>query len=434
MNKSQKKRKRYKASPILLVIIGAIIISLIVLPKLRAVNRTILLNHTEYTTYEDCTGYMFMEEDYITLESDTKINFLVEEGAKISPRLLLADNYKVRTNSYITEKLNTVNYILENSDSISPEQIYSDMQHIIDKIAIVQKQLDNAIDDKNSDRKDTLLRQYEELSTQFENLKNLLAYATLSTNKLQIEKDNLNALLTQTEHNLTAQNINFTINGVISYSKDGYEDVLNIHNIGNISDEFIENIDDMKVHTRLEDNEYFIKSSQKDETIIVLKLPIDAEIQDEYEIIKRKMSVTAENELTTGYYDFIYKRADIKNLFPTCTMTIDDATIHSHIIDIVYSNEYKYALLFATNPFELGSADRIFDATLELNSYKAYIIPSSSISTENGETYIHQVSGSSYSKAIKVVVHKYDNGNAILKVSQNPNLYNDIEILTRGEW
>lgn len=426
----QKNRKKL----IMFGVAAAILIYLIIQ---RIPESTTFLNAEQYTVSENATIYVFKKQEYIYINSATPLNLLVAEGTDISASTVIADNYYIATNEYLEEKIAALQYMIDHPQTDTKWEIYLAISELNDQVESIDAQIDSTVASGDDATKADLLNQRNALLGQIEVLKSAMQYVFTDLTVMSSMKNELSAQLNSTTIPLTLDNLNFTVYGYLYFSKDGYESALNMDALDDIYDGYFDYLDHFSPDTTLAEGQYILKSCATDRVVVALRVSGDAEIEDEEDVINDKNELlTAYNmDKEGGYYEFLFRRIDILDQFPTMTAYASDGTeITGRVVDVLTEGDDKVIILAVRSNISYFSDKTIVNGTLTTDSFRVYSVPKSSIvETDNG-MYITVLSDTSVGKkTIPVTVYAYEGSHAILRVSENPDLSDGTQILVHGQ-
>ncbi|MFA0816166.1 MAG: HlyD family efflux transporter periplasmic adaptor subunit [Anaerofustis sp.] len=420
-----------------LIFAAVAILILVYLVIQRIPESTTFLNAEQYNITADAKMYVFKKQEYILLNSTAPLNYLVTEGSDIAASAVIADNYYISTNKYLQQKIAALQYMIDNPKVDTKWEIYLVISELNDQIASIDSQIDAAVANGDDATKASLISQQDALKDQIEVLDIAMRYVFTDLSVMSAMKDTLSAQLNSTTIPLTLDNLNFNVFGYIYFSKDGYEDVLNMDALDDVYDGYFTYLDHFSPNTTLADGQYILKSCATDRIVIAVRVPSDTVLEDKDDIINDKNDLqTAYNmDKEGGYYDFLFRRIDLLNQFPSMTAYASDGTeITGNVVDVVSEGDDLVLMLAVRDNISYFSDKSIFTGTLTADSFRVYSVPKSSIVTVNGSTYITIISDTSVSKkTIPVTVYKYTGGKALLRVGENPDLANGTQILVHGQ-
>ncbi len=419
----------------LLFSVAAVIVICLAIQKMP--ESTLFLKAEAYNLNANAKIYVFKKQEYILINSTVPLNYLMSEGTDIAASTVIADNYYIATNRYLQQKIAALQYMIDHPQVDTKWEIYLAISELNDQVESLDAQIDTAVANGDNEGKTNLLNQRTAVLDQIAVLENAMRFVFTDLTVMNTMKNSLSNQLNSTTIPLTLDNLNFTVTGYIYFSKDGYEDTLNMDVLDDLYDGYFDYLDHYSPNTALADGQYILKSEATDRVVIAVRVGADAQIGDKENVINYK------NELTTaynmdkegGYYEFLFRRIDILNQFPNMTAYASDGTeITGRIVDIVSEGDGQVVILAVRNNITYFSDKTILSGKLETDSFLTYSVPKSSIVTTNSGTYITIISNTSVGKeTIPVTVYQYAGSRALLKVSENPTLSEGTQILKHGQ-
>lgn len=419
----------------LLFSVAAVIVICLAIQKMP--ESTVFLKTEAYNVNANAKIYVFKKQEYIFINSTVPLNYLVSEGTDIAASTVIADNYYITSNQYLQQKIAALQYMIDHPQVDTKWEIYLAISELNDQVDSLDAQIDTAVANGDNEGKTNMLNQRTAILDQIAVLENAMRFVFTDLTVMNTMKNTLNSQLNSTTIPLTLDNLNFTVTGYIYFSKNGYEDTLNMNVLDNLYDGYFDYLDHYSPNTALADGQYILKSEATDRAVIAVRIGSDAQISDKEDVINYK------NELTTaynmdkegGYYEFLFRRIDILNQFPNMTAYVSDGTeITGKIVDIVSEGDGQVVMLAVRNNITYFSDKTILSGKLETDSFSTYSVPKSSIVTTDSGAYITIISNTSVGKeTIPVTVYQYAGSRALLKVSENPALSEGSQILKHGQ-
>ncbi len=419
----------------LLFSVAAVIVICLAIQKMP--ESTVFLKTEAYNVNANAKIYVFKKQEYIFINSTVPLNYLVSEGTDIAASTVIADNYYITSNQYLQQKIAALQYMIDHPQVDTKWEIYLAISELNDQVDSLDAQIDTAVANGDNEGKTNMLNQRTAILDQIAVLENAMRFVFTDLTVMNTMKNTLNSQLNSTTIPLILDNLNFTVTGYIYFSKNGYEDTLNMNVLDNLYDGYFDYLDHYSPNTALADGQYILKSEATDRAVIAVRIGSDAQISDKEDVINYK------NELTTaynmdkegGYYEFLFRRIDILNQFPNMTAYVSDGTeITGKIVDIVSEGDEQVVMLAVRNNITYFSDKTILSGKLETDSFSTYSVPKSSIVTTDSGAYITVISNTSVGKeTIPVTVYQYAGSRALLKVSENPALSEGSQILKHGQ-
>ncbi len=387
-----------------------------------------LQNHT-FT--EAAKAYVFKNEEYVILNSAEKINFLVDESEKISASTLLSDNYKLSTNYYIKEKIETIEYVINNED-ISVSSLNRQISNARAECEDINRSLQNGA--TPIEEKKAADRLYE-LQHNIYIMKRAKQYTYATNEELNELLAKYKDMLTSSDIPLTADNLNFTVFGSVYYTIDGYENYLNFEELNYLDVNYLNEIDSLSTNKNLSNDSYVLKSSSSSSAVVVLRLPNDVYVNGEEACMRIYADILENYDMDSegGYFEFIFRRIDLLNIFPAFKFETSSGMLYDgELIKVSYYDNEKLLYVALRNDVLSLSGSRLLSAYAHVDSYDCYVIEKNCIFDKDGKSYVRAVKNGQNEEVIEVNVYAYENGKAYLKVSENENISDGDEIKLRG--
>lgn len=397
--------------------------------------RTTFVEEEKHGFEEEGKVYVFRDEEYVVINSYEKINFIVDEGTKISASTLLSDNYTISTNRYLEEKIEVIDFMLDNYgiDSAGINRKIFDAQSSIEDLT---SKLDEAISASDGNSSKEYSDKIEELQHSIEVMDKALQYEFTSYEELENLKSECRSMLGRTDIPLTAGNLGFSVFGSVYYSIDGYENTMNFDRLYNVDTEFLQKADKLFPSIASGDNRYFVKSTSDNRVVLVIRLPADAELSDEeacgriYDSIMNDYDMKSEG----GYFKFIFKRIDLLNIFPAISITTPDGTVlDGELVKVEKTDEEKLLYMALRSNVAAIAGERIFIGKVCTQTRDCYVINKSCIYEKDGKQYVTRINNGSNSEQVEVKVFCSEGNKAYLIADENEKLSYGDEIKLKGK-
>lgn len=395
--------------------------------------RTTLVEYERKAFTESVKTYLFCDENYVYLSSSEDIVFLPEEGTKISGSTLLSENYSITTSEYLLQKIETMEYLLNDPDITSGDLyagITEDRRLASEYNALMNEAMTSSDAEKTSEyaalleqaQHDALLRM------------RALQYVYTDSEALTELRDSYRALI-GTPQPLTADNLNFTVFGSVFYSADGYENMMSFSLLDNLDGKYLNRLDGFTPVKQTGEGIFCIKSVSTSRAVAVVRLPSDTELFCRDEALELYEGVCASYDIDRegGYFSFIFRRMDIFAAFPTVELTASDGTLITGRLVKVQKGETEDILFIAvTEGLRELSGKRIFTSDMTVETYRCWVVDRRCVYTDDDRTYVNLVEGSGERIPVEVEVYKYMNGKAYIRVAGNETLSEGDEIMLKG--
>lgn len=397
-------------------------------------DKTVILRSENVIISEEATLYTFKEEDYTKITTSSPINIIVEEGTCLSAADVISDNYRLRSKDFIKEKIESVTYMIENTDISTKWEVYEQIILVRDEINLLTEKLLMAQTESETEK---INSEIKALKKQEDILQGAVQYVITPLSEMYNIRAKYNSMLDSDTLPLTLYNLNFTVFGNIYFSTDGYEDAMSIVSLESMKEGVFGYVDSfVPAGEQTRDNTYILKSTSKDKTVIAALVPSDTVIPSEAEALELKSDIINRynTDQSGGYYSYLYDRVDKLVEFPTLSVkSADGDIITGHIVDVLDCGDKKAAVLLLRDDIEKTNNMRIEKGELQTQSFRAYVINSSAVVSHEGKDYIIKLAGGSAKVPVEIIVDRYVDGKAVLRASDNPSLTNKTEILLKGD-
>jgi hypothetical protein len=212
---------------------------------------------------------------------------------------------------------------------------------------------------------------------------------------------------------------------------------MNFDNLLSGDASYLDTIDQMTPIGSENLDKYVVKSTATNKIVLVFALPLDTSVTGEVDAVDRYDALYSSYDIDGeegGYYQFLFRRIDLLNDFPTISIKFKDGNIYSGYLINIQRNENE-KLLFVAFRDDIGVfLDlRLFNADLATETYGCFIIPKSCLSKEGDVYYITMLTSAAEKQKIAVTVYQQSGNNVILRCEDNPDLVSGTEILYRGK-
>ncbi len=410
------------------IVFGYLIINIIPI-------RTAFVEEEKHSFEEEGKVYVFRDEEYVVINSYEKINFIVDEGTKISASTLLSDNYTISTNRYLEEKIEVIDFMLDNY-GIEAEDINRKIYDAQNKIEELTLQLDEAMANSDGNSSKEYSDEIEELQHDISVMDKALQYEFTSYEELENLKNECRSMLGRTDIPLTAGNLGFSVFGSVYYSIDGYENTMNFDRLYNVDTTFLQKADKLFPSIVSGDNRYFVKSTSDNRVVLVIRLPADAVLSGEEACERIYDSVMNDYDMKSegGYFKFIFKRIDILNIFPAINLTTPDGTVlDGELVKVEKTENEKLLYMALRSNVAAIAGERIFIGKVCTQTQNCYVLNKSCIYEKDGRKYVTRINNGSNSEQVEVKVFCIEGSKAYLIADENEKLSYGDEIKLKGE-
>lgn len=431
MRKRTKMNRIVKKNKKTFIILFAVLIFFAYLIISMLPTRSSFVLKERHTFTVPAKAYIFRDEEYVIFNSAEKINFLVPEAEKISASSLLSDNYTISTNYYLKERIEIIDYVLANDD-ISIRSLNRDISKARAECDELNQSLENVSSPK--EEKEIADKLYE-LQHNIYIMKRAQQYTYATSSELYEIRDKYEKMLNSKDIPLTADNLNFTVFGSVYYSIDGYENYMDFESLNYLDTDYLDMLDSISPNKSLSNDSYVFKSSSTSCAVVVIRLSDDVFVSAEEATQRIYAGIIDDYDMASegGYFDFIFRRIDMLNIFPAFKFETSNGNVYDgELIKVSHIGEEKLLYVALRNDV-LSLVDmRLFTAYPHIVSYDCYVIDKKCIFEQDGKTYVRAVRNAKNEEIIEVNVYAYENGNAYLKVAENENISKGDEIKLKG--
>ncbi len=435
-NKRKKRRIRFRPKKMQLLFFAIALVIFMFLLSRMLPDKTVFLKSEKYNITADTKCYTFKQEEYIIINSTDAVNFLYSEGTDISASAVLSDNYFINSNEYIHQKIKAVDFMLANPTIDTKEEFYQFLSEVNARISTLDTAINEAVEKNDETAKNDLLAQKDEAVKELFVLKRAMRYIFTPMTDLKQVKAEYESQLNMKDMPLTLDNLNFTIFGYIFYSIDGYEDALNMDVLPTVTDGYFNYVDRIKPVKKTETGKYIIRSCATDRIVVGIRLPKDVFVSSETGVTEKRDELNGIYNMDKegGYYHFLFRRIDILDSFPTVTFTTEDKTVLTgNVVDIVMNEDDKVLITALRSNISYFADKNIFKAELNTESYDCYIVPKSSVVETKDGSFITVIKDAASKETIEVQIFKKTGNKVYLKIDDNTELKDGMEILSKGD-
>lgn len=433
--KNRRRKGKFSLSPPLLLPIFAVVLLAVLLLRLLPVRGVVLrAQNVEYT--EKARIYAFRDEEYTTFTTTDTLSFNLKEGEIASAYTVLADGYKIRSTKFLQEKIEALEFMINNPRIASKTDLY-------ELIIPAQARLNEIEDELSASSEpgaiELLTKETAELKEYIQMLKRCMQYIITPVSVLESLKWQNELKLSETSFPLTLYNLNFSVFGYIYYHLDGYEDEMNFDSLTLRKDDTLfDYLDHFSPSVKEpSETECVIRSVAADRAILAVRVHSSVYVKSEQSILERRdQIVSAYNVGAAGeYYSFLYSRPDILESYPELTVSLPSGkSISACAVDVIETeNDRIYILLLRSNVEDVQNL-RIDAGRLTTQSVRAYRVPESAIVEHGGKTYVTILSSGIMRSMAEVTVYDILDGYAILRTADNDELSSGMEVAVKGEY
>lgn len=397
--------------------------------------RTTFVEEEKHGFEEEGKVYVFRDEEYVVINSYEKINFIVDEGTKISASTLLSDNYTVSTNRYLEERIEVLNFMLDNY-GIDAEDINRKIYDAQCKIEELNAKLKEAISSNDGSLSKECSDEIEGFQHSINVMNKALQYEFTSYDELESLKSECVCMLNRTDIPLTAANLGFSVFGSVYYSIDGYENTMNFDCLYNVDTAFLQRADKLFPSVASGENRYFIKSTSDSRVVLVIRLPAGVELSGEEACERIYDSIMTDYDMRSegGYFKFIFKRIDLLNIFPAINITTPSGDVlDGELVKVEKTQDEKLLFMALRSNVSAISGERIFIGRVRTQTQNCYVLSKSCIYEKDGRQYVTRINNGSNAERVEVKVFCTEGNKAYLLADENEKLGCGDEIKLKGK-
>jgi hypothetical protein len=368
---------------------------------------SMLLEKKDYTESYKTEMYFFKDIDYRVIDDFQASDLSLLEGEKANGYKPLTNTSKVVNADYLNEQIAVI-------DTIIKEEYYNNWSRIVGDIVSNYQgisSITNQIGETERERKNFLIESVQ--------------YMGLDLAALQQKRQTLVGLLGGETRNIALNELGLLSSGYVYTSIQPVEKALSESMLPYINATFLKTASKVD-----QESEGLLKVVNNDHIYVAFSMPTDMTIMGEEEVVtlKTELMGTADSGINQDYYEFLVKRVDQLYYFPKLRFEYEDKVYSGYFVDVVDEGSQKIVVLMLKDYVNDFSKVVIGKTDIYIQDYSAYEIPKSAVYKKNEETMINTVTKGYFSDSRSVVVEKYNNGNAVLKTVDNPNLNSGMRI------
>ncbi|MEA4804745.1 Uncharacterised protein [Acetobacterium wieringae] len=368
---------------------------------------SMLLEKKEYTESYKTEMYFFKDVDYRTLDNFQASDLSLMEGEKANGYKPLTNSPKVINTEYLNQQIAVI-------DTIIKEEYYNNWSRIVgDMVTNYQgiSSITNQIGETERERKKFLIESVQ--------------YMGLDLAALQQKRQTLVGLLGGQPRNIALNELGLLSSGYVYTSIQPVEKALSESMLPYINTTFLKTASKVD-----QQSEGLLKVVNNDHIYVAFSMPSDMAIMGEAEVeaLKTELMGTTDSGINQDYYEFLIKRVDQLYYFPKLRFKFDDQVYSGYFVDVIDEGGQKIVVLMLKDYVNDFAKVVIGKSDVFIQDYSAYEIPKSAVYTIGDETLIDTVTKGYFSDSFPVVVEKYNNGYAVLRTDENPNLSSGMRI------
>lgn len=359
-------------------------------------NRTALLTKTDYVHSVHTSLYFFKNTDYIELDDFSKSDLRVKEGRKVNGYNTLTKTKKAVNKAFINQQIKTIDTILKEKDTAHWPTIVAEIRKDASGI--------NKITD--SDERKAFLT-------------NTTRYMGMRDADLKKERRILVRLKKTGKRDIILGDLNMLSTGYIYGTVNAMEKVVNENILPYINVDFLNSV--AKIDKQSEPALKVVDNDRLFAAFIVdKKETVGGEKQAM--ALKKKIVGTTDQSKNTTYYNYLVHRVDVLWGYPQLSVVKNGKAYDCYLVDVIADGSKKIPIVLFKDYVSVFASDNILETDIHLQDFPAYEVPQSAVTKQNGETYLTTTTKAYFNQKVKVTVEKVENGNAVLRVSDNPDL------------
>lgn len=391
------KRLRRKRKRIIIVVI-AIIIFLIVAVGYYRSNLSFILREEDYLNSQSSQIYFLRDSTYFLIDDFTEGDLAYPVGTKVS-------GYNILTNSPMTINQDYLNSQIASINALIAGKYYEDWGRY-------SQELQNTVNDVFTN------------NSTLDFFKDSARYSLNSLETLHQIQNKLQSLNTGRPIELTLNNISLMATGFVASTVSEYDKIAGEVILSHIDDNTLSSLDKLSTN-----NETALRIINNDHCYALATVNKNITVQGEAQTIELKNQYSQDITISE-YYKMLISRIDRLRLYPTISFNYNNQTFSAYLVNIIENEEEKICVLMIKEYIQdLTEVERT-NCTLNTQNYRAFVIPKSSIIEKDDKTYVQLLQKGYFVKEVEVNVDLYDDGKAILRSRDNPDLSSGTTIKT----
>ena len=423
-------RKRYKE----VIIISSILVFFLF--SVLHTEDTIILNAQKNITKETAESYIFTNSEYVDLKETKPIKYTVKEGQKVGANTTLSKSYKIKTNKYIDDAIEVIDWRLKNKSYENRDVFFKDLSKLDEDVRKTEEKYNKAKASNNTSGMNKYSSSLTKLKNKQKMMQKSMKYIFADDGTLKKIKKELKNKRSSSDKALTISNLNFSFTGNIFFSRTGYEEVLNTNVMSALSDDYFDYLKDYKPPST-KDDQSIIKIVSNQCAYVCAVVDKDTYIDGEKEAKKYNKSVKKNHDLKTDgeYYDYLLTRVDMLITYPTIKFENGDGVLdEGYLINTLdYKEDKKILVICLKDEFDhLINVDKT-KLNIYTNEVTVYTVPKKAIIEDGDKKYVYAITSGNFKELVEVKVYEEGFKDVLLKPSENPNLTNNMEIISNPD-
>ncbi|MCR4893246.1 MAG: hypothetical protein K5911_00745 [Eubacteriales bacterium] len=394
--------------------------------------KTALVEREIHPFTQNARVYLFLDEEYAVLPADAPVDLPVEEGTKISGTTLLSETYTIPAAEYVKTKVEILDFLLSD-ETLTPARLYKDILAADRQAAEYDALMNEAMAQGDNAKASEYASLLEEADRKAYIMKKALQYIYTQPDELWYMRERYLAM--SGELPLNADSLNFSVLGFIGYTMDGYESVMELGMMDNVDAGYLGMLDSFKPQKKLSSDSFFISSTSGSRAVAVVRIPSDTFVAQEKEALLMYTDLADGYDMDSqgGYFSFIFRRMDIFTTFPKITfVTASGRSVEGNLIKVSDDGENKLLFIGLTAGIKELKAERIFSAELITEEHNCYVVEEKSVYEDDGRYYVNVPGGAGGVYPVRVKIYRVIDGKVYMKVDENDDLAEGMEILLKG--
>lgn len=385
-----KRRQNRKRNLILALVIGLIVV--LVLAGAYRKNKNYIISKDRYVNAYKTELYFFKDIDYRELDGFSAENLTLGEGEKTNGYKVLTKEPKVVSAKYIENQNATIDQIKENNYQGDWSRMMSDLTGALGGLG------------KLGGKQDFLISAVD--------------YVGDGEAELEQKKAQLKILGDGKAKEITAGNLYMMGTGYVYTTTSAREKVISEKSLPYVSVDFLKNA------AKVDDSsQKVLKLVNNDHVFTAFTIKKDTFVADEEAVVtKREEFFTANETQERGaYYNHLVRRVDLLQTYPELSFTLGEKKYQAYLVDVVEDGNEKIMIMMVKDYIGDFAGQIISSATVNIEDLGCIKVPQSAIVKKDGETFVKVVEKNYFEELVPVAVYKYDQGQAILKLTDEAN-------------
>ena len=393
------KRKLSKRKNFLIGLLVFLIAAIIFAGYWSASQRQILETE-KYTDPVSVQFYFFKDTGFLEVDDFTASDLNCDPGTKMNSYQSLTKQPMTISASYVQTQTETI-------DTLISGHYYEDWSLLSDGMDDTFTSV-SAISRDNVNKKNFLLQAAQ--------------YCGETQTELQAQKTTYAGLNTASAGEITLDKIATMNTGYIYPYITQYEQGASQAMLGQLDLNLLKDLDSLG-----SDQTAGIKSVSNDHLYAVCVVDDTVSVQGE-EGMKKLKDTNAQGMSDDDYYEYLVSRVDMLRQYPELSFEYNKKSYTAYFVNEKTEEGKKIIVLMIKDKIADFVTDDKHSATLNVQSFNAWIVPQSAIIRQDGKTYLRTEEKGYFTEQIEVTVDRYDGGKAVLKKADNSGLKNGLTI------